>query len=132
MTHWLNVRGCSAGRDSLDLANADANLDLSRCWGVCLNGATSASGSGFPVSEHADSPAVGPVAAGSTDPGASFLDSRDGFAGQVGCGRAWIRFQAVMIALAQGQVAASLRVLRLPPRTGRGAVLKTQWRSVFG
>ena len=47
-------------------------------------------------------------------------------AGQVGCGRAWIRFQAVMIAVAQGQVAAILRVLRRPPRTSRAAVWKTR------
>ena len=45
-------------------------------------------------------------------------------AGQVGCGRAWIRFQAVMIAVAQGQVAAILRVLRRPPCTSRAAVWK--------
>ena len=46
------------------------------------------------------------------------------FAGQVGFGRACMRFQAAMIALAQGQVAAILRVLRRPPRTSRAAVWK--------
>ena len=57
-------------------------------------------------------------------PGAPSLAAGTVCAGQVGCGRAWMRFRAVTIAVPQGQVAAILRVLRRPPRTSRAAVWK--------
>jgi hypothetical protein len=41
-----------------------------------------------------------------------------------------MRVQAVMIAAAQGQVAAILRVLRRPPRTSRAAVWKSHSHSL--
>ena len=68
----------------------------------------------------------GRVAGGSTGPGVPSLLAGTVCAGQVGCGRAWIRCQAVMIAAAQGQVAAIFRVLRRPPRTSRAAAWRTR------
>ena len=46
-------------------------------------------------------------------------------AGQVGSGMAWMSCQAVMMASAQGQVAAILRVFRLPPRVAPAVELVT-------
>jgi hypothetical protein len=79
----------------------------------------------FPVPGHADSPTVGPGGRGFHGP-QGFPSSVAGtvFAGQVGCWRAWMRFQAVMIAAAQGQDAAIFRVLRRPPRTSLAAAWK--------
>ena len=48
----------------------------------------------------------GRVAGGSTAPEGSFLGRRDGLRWSGGMQSAWMRFQAVMIAVAQGHVAA--------------------------
>src|ERR1035437_7419787 len=45
-------------------------------------------------------------------------------AGQVGCGMAWMRCQAVTTGSAQGQVPAIFRNLRRPPRTRRAAACR--------
>jgi hypothetical protein len=56
--------------------------------------------------------------------GAPFLLGGRVLAGQVGCGMAWMRCQAVVIFSAQGQVAAIFRVLRRPPQTRRAAACR--------
>jgi hypothetical protein len=68
-------------------------------------------------------PAGGPVAGGSMCPGGFLWGRWDGVrAGQGACGRAVTRSQAVMMALAQGQVAAIFSRRRRPLRVRRAAV----------
>ena len=95
-------------------------------WLRHLNNATSASGGVFWCRGILVARLSGRVAGVPRVPGAPFLAAGTVCPGQVGCGRAWMRFQAVMIASAQGQVTAILRVLRRPPRTSRPAVWKTR------
>lgn len=68
---------------------------------------------------------AGRMAGGSTGPGGFFLDRRDGFgAGQGACARAVIRFQAVTITGAQGQVVAIFRRRRRPLVVRRAAACR--------
>jgi hypothetical protein len=70
-------------------------------------------------------PAGGPGGRGFHGPRGSFLDRRDGFrTGQGACAWAVIRFQAVTIAGAQGQVAAIFRRRRRPLAVRRAAVCR--------
>lgn len=63
---------------------------------------------------RAGGPAVGPGGRVPLVPEGSLFDCRDDFAGQVGWGRAWIRFQAVMIAVARGQGGGDFQGLVAP------------------
>src|SRR6266545_457525 len=75
-------------------------------------------------------PAVGPGGLGFHGPlGLLPCSAGRAGAGQVGCGMAWIRCQAVTISSAQGQVAAIFRHLRRPPRTRRAAPCRTRYVS---
>jgi hypothetical protein len=119
--------GLDAPRGSVEPHLFGTYLDLSR--GLMA----AASAPGRPVLDldfspgYDGGPAVGPGGRGSTRPRDFLPCSLERvLAGQVGCGMAWMRCQAVTTGSAQGQFPAILRSLRRPPRTRRAAACRTQ------
>ncbi len=79
------------------------------------------------ASGYDNGPAAGPGSQGFHRPrGFSFLDRRDGLAGQGACGSASMHCHAAVIASAHGQVAWIFRRRFRPPRTSRPAECSTR------